>query len=787
MATRVSRITSALLAGSIVFLVGYSAHAELQEPATDGPEIGDVLEEVIVTAQRRSELLERTPVAISAISGESLQRAAATTDAELQTVVPGLLVKAGAATNQLNYAIRGQSLDAFSGVLPGVLPYFNEVQVAGGGPTTLYDLQSVQALKGPQGTLFGRNSTGGTVLFTSNKAIDEFGGYISVAAGNHAMYRGEGALNVPLLDGKVLTRLAAFYQDSDGYQYDRFHDVELGGLRRNGVRGSVTLKITDNLTNDLVVDYVNMKGTSISSVIYSIYPTGSTNAPAPANFLFTPAMEAVFGVGAWATYVAAHPRVDPGGIVSFAQSQKDRGPYRVSVSSLPFVQSNNLVVSNITTFRLGPNTELKNIVGYTNLRNRTGMDFDGSPYIVDERGAQGGNNHTEQKSEEAQILGLALSQKLNYVVGIYLNEEETVETTLSQVFGLEPFLPVTNQINSGKTERNSYAIYGQGTYDLSDVTSLSGLSFTVGGRYTHEEVSLEHLPGDVFLLNPQPGYETPQTDTFEKFSWIVGFEEQLNPELLLYLHARSSARNGGFNFFAAPLPGFGNDGGSEYKAETATDVEFGAKYKGDLGGRPTRANLAIYDLKVKDAQRATYVTLFGSPAAVTVNVPETRIRGIEFDGAISLATWLMLGGSVNFTDAEFTENQVSVLGGAPVTFGPVPDISEWSGTAYVEASATVGASLRASVRLDAYAQSSFSFSSTGDSENPGTMLPGYGLLNLRLGLDDPEAGWSVAGVVKNVFDRTYYVGGLGFGSLFTYNLAVPGATRTYELNLRYAF
>lgn len=768
-----------------VMAVLQASQAMAQDTATTA---GEALEEVLVTAQRRSATLESTPVAVTALGRDALEKLSVVTDADLQTAAPGLMVKAGANTNQLNFAIRGQSLDAFSGVLPGVLPYFNEVQVAvGGGSTSLYDLQSVQVLKGPQGTLFGRNSTGGTVLFTSAKPTNEFGGYVAASGGNFGLVRGEGAINVPLIADTLLLRVSGFYQSRDGYQYNRFDGTKLGGMDRSGGRVSLTFKPGDRFRNDLVVDFAHADGTAVSNTIYTIYPTGSTNAPAPANFLFTPAVEALFGEGAWAQYVAAHPGVDPAGIVEYAATQRGFGPYNISVSSRPFHASNNLVVSNITSFDITPDLQFRNVIGYTNLRSLNGAEYDGSPFIVDERGTRGGRNFTEQKSEEAQFIGKAFDQKLSYVTGIYLNDEETYENTLSQIFGLEPFLPVNNQINSGITKRKSYAGYGQGTYDLSGTTGIDGLRVTLGARYTNEKVSLEHLPDDVFILNPNPGYTTPQEDTFKKVSWHVGLERQVNEQLLVYLNARSSVRNGGFNFFAPPLPGFGNDGGSEYGVEKATDLEFGAKFRGEVGSMPARLNLAVYTLQVKDAQRVTYAQLFGAPAAVTVNVPKTRVSGLEADGLVSPASWLTLGGSINYTDAKFTDNLVSVLGGSPVAFGPVPDVAEWSGVAYAEFGMPVGSSLRATVRAEVYAQTDVTFSSTANTENPGTTLPGYGLVNLRIGLENPGAGWSVAGVVKNLADRVYYVGGLGFGSLFTYNLAVPGEPRTYHVEARYKF
>jgi iron complex outermembrane receptor protein len=116
----------------------------------------------------------------------------------------------------------------------------------------------------------------------------------------------------------------------------------------------------------------------------------------------------------------------------------------------------------------------------------------------------------------------------------------------------------------------------------------------------------------------------------------------------------------------------------------------------------------------------------------------------------------------------------------------VPDVADWSGTAYADFGFPVG-DLRGSFRAEVFSQTEVTFSSTADVANPGTTLPGYSLINLRLGLDSANGSWSVAGLVRNAADKVYYVGGLGFGSLFTYNLAVPGEPRTYQAELRYRF
>jgi iron complex outermembrane receptor protein len=279
----------------------------------------------------------------------------------------------------------------------------------------------------------------------------------------------------------------------------------------------------------------------------------------------------------------------------------------------------------------------------------------------------------------------------------------------------------------------------------------------------------------------------PLSDTFKKISWEIGMQEQLNPDLLLYVVSRRSFRSGGFNFFAPPLPGFGNNGGSEYEPETATDVEIGAKFKGELGNAPVRLNVAAYNMWIDNIQRSNYVQIFGSLAGITVNVPQAKVSGIEIDGVIKPAPWLSVGGSLNATDARFTKNLVSVLGNPAVAFGPYPDTSKWSGAVFAEVSAPLRANLTGSLRADFYAQTSNYFSSTDNTLNPGTQIPGYGIANFRLGIEDVGVGWSVAASVKNAFNKVYYVGGVGFSSLLALNTVIPGAPRTFVVDARYRF
>jgi iron complex outermembrane receptor protein len=765
--------------GVAISLPVFAAQAQdAAEQAADGAATAD---EIIVTAQRRSESISRAPVAVSVITTEVLEKQAIVTEFDLQTAVPGLIVKASQNENQLNFSLRGQTVGSFSSSRPSVLPYFNEVQVGGEGATALYDLESVQVLKGPQGTLFGRNATGGALLYTSKRPEQELGGFITGRIGKYDARQLEGAINLPLGDSAAI-RVAGFLQRRDGYQRNLFRDERLGEANRDGLRFSLSLTPSDGFSNLLVVDYGRSRGRPISPVVWTVSPVGAP-ALVPSSLFFSPGADSVFGPGAWDTYLAAHPGADPDGLIAFAEKQKARGPYTVDVDAVSFYRANKWVISNITTIDLSDEMQLKNIVGYVRSKARGGGELDGSPYGIDAIGPVGRGGTVEQLSDELQIFGTAFDKRLDYVAGIFLSHETDDARGQSLIFGYEPFVPTTNQINAGKFTNKTFAGYAQGTYTLT-----GNLRATIGGRYTIEKVRFERAADDTFVLAPQPIYDYNQKSTFRGLSWTLGLESQITPELLLYAKSRRSFRSGGFNFYGPPVPGFGNATGGGYRPETATDIELGVKYSGVIGdGTRVRFNLAAYNMWVEDVQRVFYATIAGTLAAITVNVPKARIRGIEIDGSIQPLSWLTFGGSLNYTDAKFTDNVVEVLNNPTAVFDTYPDTPKWSGVFYADAEIPVTDRLDFNLRGDIYAQTGNYFSSTGNSLTVGSRLPGYEVVGLRAGIQDETAGWSLAGIVRNVFDKTYYTGGIGFANLFALNIAVPGEPRTFLIEAKFRF
>jgi iron complex outermembrane receptor protein len=158
----------------------------------------------------------------------------------------------------------------------------------------------------------------------------------------------------------------------------------------------------------------------------------------------------------------------------------------------------------------------------------------------------------------------------------------------------------------------------------------------------------------------------------------VGMEYQLNPNLLLYVENRGSWRSGGFNGAAPPILAVAAGGGNLFRPETTHDVEVGETFQGDVFGKPTVFNVALYNQWIDNVQRSVYLTINGIVSAVTANVPHAVVRGIEVDGRTSLTHWLDIGGNLAATDAQYTAPTINLFSQS-FTFGPYGDTPKRSG------------------------------------------------------------------------------------------------------------
>jgi iron complex outermembrane receptor protein len=804
------------------------AQAAVQPSPAASPDAEDASGngEIIVTAQRRNESLSKTPVAVAVVSGETLAKAHVVSEQDLRVATPGLSVRSSLGSNQLNYSLRGQSQDAFSGTRPGVLPYVNEVQIGGsGGSSAFYDLQSVQVLKGPQGTLFGRSATGGAVLFTTVKPTNEFGGYVSGLYGNYDAFKLEGAVNAPIAGETLMARVAGFYSKRDGFQRNLFDGSREGDYEKYGARVSLSANLGDNLHNDFVFDYYRSNSENTVPVLAGIFPfSGGAIAPfLPTTLLYsgtatpvaqgtgtfilgnfitpgflppgvspataTPAQLAAAGAAAQAAAGVIYPAyfADPHhpttGVSGELVAQQARGPYVINSEGRNAYIATNYIVTNATTLDLGADTQLKNVFGYTDLKTDNAVDVDGTPYGIESNGPKTGTNglftKARQISEELQLLGKAFDGKLSYVAGFYFSDERTTnlaQTTFFDITGAPP------QVNHHTITNKTYAGYAQGSYQLND----SGLAVTLGARYTSEKVGKILLPNDASAgLCGTAGFSCRKSDTFNRLSWTIGIQNQVSPELLIYAASRRAYKSGGFNGYLQPKNGFGETGGDEYHSERVTDAELGMKYQGRLGNMPTRFNIALFHNWVLASQRGAYALVAGNPSSFTVNVPEGKTYGAELEAQFRPVEWFTFGGNFNYTRARFTNGNVTVLG-VPLVFDRVGDTPKYSGAVFADITVPVAGEIAATLHGDLYAQSE-AFDNPRSANDQGTTLPGYALANFRVGIEDSRAGWSLTANLKNAFNRVYYTGGFPIGEITQLNVLTPGDRRTFTVEARYKF
>jgi iron complex outermembrane receptor protein len=339
---------------------------------------GGGLEEITVTAQRRTEKLSKVPLSVTALSASTLRQEVVTHEQDLAALVPGLVVKQGQNQNQVSFTLRGQTLDPFSGASPAVLTYLNEVPFTGGNSSTdFYDFSSIQVLKGPQGTLFGRNATGGAILYSSTLPHDNFGGYLTIRSGDRNLRQVQGAVDLPIVKDKLLVRVAGDYDQQDGYIHDPLTGGNLGDVDNKSIRVTVVAKPTDRIQNTTVFEYSNFGGTEANGELYSYYKLGQTNA----GFPLTSTLDTVYGEGLFPGVGNGPPGPGnfPGGVAGYLAYQQ-KHPYDVYLAyNLPH-QADNYFVSNTTSFEVNDQTTLKNIFGYQNTFAKTPGVLSGSPF-----------------------------------------------------------------------------------------------------------------------------------------------------------------------------------------------------------------------------------------------------------------------------------------------------------------------------------------------------------------------------------------------------------------------
>ncbi|MDX2275332.1 MAG: TonB-dependent receptor [Hyphomonadaceae bacterium] len=746
--------------------------AETNEPAA-----AEAFDEVLVIARRRAEDVQDVPVAVTAIGAEELEQRSLQTTEDLRFVVPALNV-GGQRRDEAQFYMRGNGpgpVNAGQRNFTSVAAYFAEVPTEQTGPGVFFDLASVQVLRGPQGTLFGRNTTAGAVLFQPQRPEEEFGGYASASVGDYDLAQFQGVLNVPLISDHLSLRLGADIGQRDGYTRSLVTGQEMDDRNYEGYRASLLWTPTDDFENLTIVNYRTQDTNGFSPTIRAINPDAVISSAGGQPITFggsAPRVQAqclidfascgyaslieafTAGIMAGGFYIAEQSDLD-----SYLETQRANGVHTNQVDFLQFFEERSLGVTNITTIDLNEHLTFKNIFGYRNSRVSQTLDYEGIPVdLVSQRTQRGEySSSREQYTNELQLLGNW--DGLNWILGGYVEFNEPGDPQALRAGGLRP------SIRFPAHEDTSLAAFAHAEYDLSPV--LDGLSISGGYRYTWDDraytlsiFSLSSVNSDVLGACSLPACPTSGQNSFSDASWDLALQYEVTPDVMTYVSAKRGYRGGGFNF---PAPA----GSETYAPELLTEYEAGIKADWALGPVRARTNLAIYRDEIEQSQIQQAATcLGGSVCTIVVNAGASERNGGELETQFLLTADLSLSFTASVNDD-------------PAVFAPKEQY-----TSSLRYTLPINQSLG-----DVSASLDYAYIGDRESSDPaGGDYPGYSLVNLR-GNWDRIAGSDVdlSIFVTNVTDEEYIIGGLPLYSSLGFDSVFYGEPRMVGATLRYNF
>lgn len=647
-----------------------------------------VLEEIIVTARKREESLQETPIAVSAFSGVNLAAAGIDSLDDLNNFVPGLDVQSGSGvTGKASVYIRGVGQrNTGVNIDSGIGIYLDGIYIsrADGALLQMNDIASVQVLRGPQGTLFGKNTTGGAMVFETNRPSDEFEASMMYRAGNFGRSDGSFMLNVPLSD-TVMTRFSATAIRREGYMNNLTTGEKHNDEDTKSAVAQLRWLANDDLTFDLNLNYSKTDQKS----------RGQRCLPVP-------------GIEGWQApgFNALIPATDefgPQGITTIQQLcdvSANAGTYDWAGDRdrLTTYLAETKGISGTVTWDINDSTTLKSITGWRETIGVDENDLDPTAarllFQTRLQHPEGVPVKTHQITQELQVNWTSQDDKLNLVTGLFYFSEETDEAAQVSQVTHEPIfngliIPLSSQKTVGLAENDAWAWYAQADYAFSDNWEV-----TLGIRYTDEERSFRHIQSRLdpqslttadgpvtvlpsFAILPVPGSFNPNY-TFlpnpRDISRTVS-DTAVTPTLSLkYLFEGGGFINGGSAYFTIGR-GFLSGGISEFpnfldttdefgninaklvtfEPEEVTNYELGVKV--DAWESRLRLNAALFHTDYENRQLTTIAVnpVTGGPSGVTINAKESTISGLEIESTILPVGHLQVTANLAFFEGEIDE------------------------------------------------------------------------------------------------------------------------------------
>lgn len=779
------------------------------------------LEEVVVTAQRRETMLQDTPIAITAFTSEKLMDLGVFDLTDLGSRAPNTNIQKQPSSNSnMSIYIRGIGTGETSLMVdPKTSFYLDGVYISKtvGAVFDIVDLESVEILRGPQGTLFGRNSTGGALNVTTVKPTGEWGVKLEGSFGNDGYQRTAGSVDFPQVFGMLSAKVSGMMMEYDGWADNDYpgSESDLGSEDNDAYRIALRLEPTDSLTIDYAYDNTDNEGVptpfQITEVKDSIY-NGFTDTPFPFEFLG----------GELYQQMAA--------LVGDPDKRRERYNLDAVSTELLEVEGHNLTVA----WEL-ENVTLKYIYGDRETESSyESTDLDGGALTARDLLYGGGmevpspgfhaaidDGSIDMQTHELQLFGSAFNDQFQFTVGYFQYEEEIYQDN-PQTFSLPiQFLlgspldgayvaagycnevPVAGLVCQGSQrlplpfpfpgadpnlngavdfiygqETESWAVYGQGTYSLTD-----DLDLTAGLRYTEDD-------RDAFLFNENLGQSSvderlENSDSWDNVSYLLSLNYSLNESANIYASYSTGYNGGGFNSRASTVSAWEN----QVDEEEIAAYEVGLK--SDWWDNRLRVNAALFYNDFEDIQVAQFEAGSGGASSRLVNAGEASYKGLELEVTALVTRGLLLELSYGYLDAEFDEylarNPATDLEediSSVTTVGRTPENTASLGIQYDFEPFSFGA---LSARLDVVYTDEFVFH---PFQNQFDAAEDRTIVNGRVNLQDIGLGQSgnirVSGWVKNATDEEYREWGIDFASL-GYAGNTYGMPRTYGIDLIYEF
>lgn len=763
--------------GSISSATAQSKEGELPEKSS----LQKSMEVISVTARRKEENIQTTPIAISAFSGDGLEARGFQDISDVARVAPNVVFDGAAPVSGNSSApsifIRGVGqLDFTINADPGVGIYVDGVYVARsvGGIIDLLDLERVEVLRGPQGTLFGRNTIGGAIQLISKKPeLGEVSGFVKATYGSDNRKELQGSINLPVSDTSA-AKFTAITKKRDGYVTNALGQ-DLGDDNTYSLRGQYLWVPTDDLEVNLNVDYTKDDENGAANVAVTGYPDGAMpyrfntganfgcNAPdAGLTFLANGDLDTTTnGYSSYLSHIDANP--DTCFSVNSLSDSKTR-----TNATTPAVSKNEIFGTSLTLEYTLDNLSFKSITAYRKLESDFQRDSDQSQFhVFDTSNSQ----EQDQFSQEFNISGE--HEKFTWLTGFYYFDENAEEDTNVVLPAASRTILIRGLFGNQLTNKN-WALFGEGTYDVTERFHL-----TAGIRYTEEEKTYDTK--QIFGFNgtaPSPLYAPTGFDNTNVDEYLAAglpalvtlvddntatdisdstvrltASYDVSDRIFTYVTFSQGFKSGGFNpRYLAPT-GLGNDDTSDdlkaisYDPEFVDMYELGAKMNFDNG---VSLKLAAFTMAYDDMQ-VSASTAKSSGARVTSNAAKASIDGVEADFNWFVTDNLVVEGSIGLLDAKYDDLDDSV------NFACLPNcdlarIPETTSSLNFVHHLDLESGWTLMSRIDM----SYKSSVEGDANNAEQIKhPSQSLVNTSITLMDADEEWQITGGVTNLFDEEY--------------------------------